>query len=109
MKQLKNININTHEQHPFHLVDPSPWPLFTSASALGLTLSIVSYFHFFANGGFQLVLSLILLSFNLYLWFSDVVTESTFEGHHTFKVQQNILFAMALFITSEVMFFFSFF
>jgi hypothetical protein len=35
--------------------------------------------------------------------------ESTFEGHHTFKVQQGVRLGMCLFIASEVMFFFSFF
>jgi len=37
------------------------------------------------------------------------VTESTFEGHHTMKVQGGIRLGMALFIVSEIMFFFSFF
>jgi len=53
--------------------------------------------------------SLIFLCFFLYRWFADIVVESTFEGHHTQKVQQGIRFGMCLFIASEVMFFFSFF
>jgi cytochrome c oxidase subunit 3 len=35
--------------------------------------------------------------------------EATYEGQHTFKVQQNVLLGMALFIASEIMFFFAFF
>jgi heme/copper-type cytochrome/quinol oxidase subunit 3 len=37
------------------------------------------------------------------------VVEATFEGHHTFKVQEGIRLGMCLFIASEIMFFFSFF
>ncbi len=32
-------------EHPFHLVDSSPWPLFTSAAALTFLVGIVLYFH----------------------------------------------------------------
>jgi hypothetical protein len=32
MQNLKNINLKKQEQHPFHLVDPSPWPISTSLS-----------------------------------------------------------------------------
>jgi heme/copper-type cytochrome/quinol oxidase subunit 3 len=35
--------------------------------------------------------------------------ESTYEGHHTKKVQENLSMGMILFILSEVMFFVSFF
>ena len=34
-------------KHPFHLVNPSPWPLLISCSLLGLTVGAVSFFHFF--------------------------------------------------------------
>lgn len=106
---IKNSTIKEHEQHPFHLVDPSPWPIMTSLSIYTIALGFVMYFHYFENGEFHLIFSIIMLSFNLYRWFSDIVTEATFEGYHTFKVQQNVLIGMTLFIASEVMFFFSFF
>jgi hypothetical protein len=34
----KNYNIQKNEQHPFHMVDSSRWPLMTSFSLLGLGL-----------------------------------------------------------------------
>jgi cytochrome c oxidase subunit 3 len=52
---------------------------------------------------------LIVFIFALCHWFYDIILESTFEGHHTLAVQQNIRLGMVLFIISEVMFFFSFF
>jgi cytochrome c oxidase subunit 3 len=106
---LFNFNYKTHEEHPFHLVDVSPWPLMTSISLFSLTLSFVMYFHNFKNGSFYLVSSLIILCFYLSRWFSDVITESTYEGYHTIKVQKGVGLGMSLFIISEIMFFFSFF
>lgn len=95
------------EQHPFHLVDPSPWPLYTSNALYTFVLGFLMYFHFFKWGIIYLNLGIFTVVFCLYRWFSDVITESA--GSHTFKVQQNILLGMALFIASEVMFFFAFF
>jgi heme/copper-type cytochrome/quinol oxidase subunit 3 len=40
----------------------------------------------------------------LFRWFSDIVVESTFEGNHTFKVQEGVRLGMFLFIVSEMMF-----
>lgn len=34
------------QYHPFHLVDPSPWPYLGGLSALMLTLGAVLYFHY---------------------------------------------------------------
>ena len=109
MQNLKNINFKKQEQHPFHLVDPSPWPILTSVSLYSLALGFLMYFHYFNGGLFQLVFGLCVVSFNLFRWFFDIMVEATYEGHHTYKVQQNILLGMLLFITSEIMFFFAFF
>lgn len=106
---LKNLNKSIFEQHPFHMVDVSPWPIMTSVSLLSLALSFVSYFHYFKGGVYHLIISLLILCFYLFRWFSDIVVESTYEGQHTFKVQQGIRLGMMLFIVSELMFFFSFF
>lgn len=40
-----------------------------------------------------------------FVWWRDVVRESTYEGHHTFVVQLGLRYGMILFIVSEVMFF----
>lgn len=91
------------------MVNVSPWPLFTSFSLLNLVLNIVTYFHFYAAGIFYIQSSLFMLCFFLFRWFYDIVVESTYEGNHTFKVQQGVKLGMCLFIVSEIMFFFSFF
>lgn len=109
MLLLKNYNIVKHEQHPFHMVDNSPWPLMTAFSLLGLALSFLSFFNYFQHGSTHFIFSFIIVLFYLFRWFSDIIVESTFEGYHTFKVQEGVRLGMALFIASEVMFFFSFF
>lgn len=106
---MKQIDFR-RQQHPFHLVTPSPWPIATSFSILALATNFVVYLHYSRDTGFyQMVISLLFVFFCLYRWFSDVITEATFEGNHTLKVRQGLRYGMFLFIVSEVMFFFSFF
>jgi len=98
-----------HERHPFHLVNNSPWPLFVSIGLLKVVFNFILFFHYFQAGSTHLLISILVLCFFLSRWFLDIIIESTFEGHHTLKVQQGIRFGMCLFIVSEIMFFFSFF
>jgi len=97
------------QNHPFHLVDVSPWPFIASLNALGLTTGLVLFMHRFQGGFFCFTLSLFLLIVSSILWWRDVIREGTFEGHHTSYVQLGLKFGMILFIVSEAMLFFSFF
>ncbi|CAH2057165.1 unnamed protein product, partial [Thlaspi arvense] len=45
----------------------------------------------------------------MFVWWRDVLRESTLEGHHTKVVQLGPRYGSILFIVSEVMFFFAFF
>jgi len=45
----------------------------------------------------------------MFLWFRDVIAESTYLGHHTLAVQNGINMGIALFIVSEVFFFLAIF
>lgn len=96
-----------HTRHPYHLVDPRPWPLTSSLGALLLTSGLVKWFYFFSIDLFILgVLSVIL---SIIQWWRDVIREGTFQGLHTSKVQRGLQWGIILFIISEVIFFFSFF
>jgi len=97
------------QKHPFHLVTPSPWPLFASIAALLLTLGGVMYMHNYFLGGFVLFFAFFYLVGIVALWWRDVIREATFEGMHTKRVQRGLKIGVALFIVSEVMFFFAFF
>ena len=60
-KTMLNLNRSIFQAHPFHLVSPSPWPLYTSTSLLALTTAGVLSFHGFACGEYNLMISLIAL------------------------------------------------
>lgn len=96
-------------EHPFHLVDSSPWPLFTSAAAFIFLLGNVMYMHGWVWGGYVLAFGVLYVIYCLACWWRDVVVEATFEGQHTRMVQNGLKLGMILFIASEVMFFFAFF
>jgi len=94
-------------KHPYHLVDPSPWPL-TSAFAAGLMLFGIILW---AREGVQWVFFLGLLGVlaSMFFWFRDVVREARTPGIHTPVVRIGMRYGMSLFIASEVMFFVAFF
>nr|AND96307.1 cytochrome c oxidase subunit 3 [Coprophanaeus sp. BMNH679884] len=95
------------KNHPYHLVDASPWPLLGALSAMVTMIGIIKWFHFFNHNLFFLgVLSMMMI---MYQWWRDVVREGTFQGLHTYPVTMGLRWGMILFITSEVFFFISFF
>lgn len=95
--------------HPFHLVDPSPWPYVGAFGALGMTIGGVMYFHSYTYGDVLVMSSMCVVILVMIVWWRDVIREASFEGHHTMVVQRGLRQGMLLFIVSEVMFFFSFF
>nr|YP_009002114.1 cytochrome c oxidase subunit 3 [Sporolithon durum]AGU16679.1 cytochrome c oxidase subunit 3 [Sporolithon durum] len=97
------------QRHPFHLVDPSPWPFVASLSAFSCAIGGVLYMHSYKLGGTTLLFGLLTLFIIMFVWWRDVVRESTFEGHHTGIVQQGLRYGVILFIVSEILFFFAFF
>jgi len=97
------------QRHPYHLVDPSPWPLVTALSCLITATGAALFMHGFSNGDLVLFIGLFLVVFCMGIWWRDVIRESTFNGHHTKIVQLGLRWGMILFIVSEIMFFFAFF
>jgi cytochrome c oxidase subunit 3 len=97
------------QRHAFHLVDPSALPFITSIAALCLTSGSVLYFHGYVGGLESTFFGFFCVLICFFLWWRDVVRESTYEGHHTNIVQLGLRYGMLLFIVSEVMFFFAFF
>ena len=93
--------------HPYHLVDPSPWPLVGAISAgllaVGAVLFMHGYHWFLVPVGFVAVI------LTMAVWWRDVIKEATVQNLHTPIVQIGLRYGMALFIASEVMFFAAFF
>ena len=74
---MLTLNRNLFQFFPYHMVEPSPWPILTSFALLTLTVSAVMYFHGYENGGSLLALGFILTAFAMVLWFRDVIMEGT--------------------------------
>nr|YP_010865771.1 cytochrome c oxidase subunit III [Sclomina parva]WGT89723.1 cytochrome c oxidase subunit III [Sclomina parva]WGT89736.1 cytochrome c oxidase subunit III [Sclomina parva]WGT89749.1 cytochrome c oxidase subunit III [Sclomina parva]WGT89762.1 cytochrome c oxidase subunit III [Sclomina parva]WGT89788.1 cytochrome c oxidase subunit III [Sclomina parva] len=98
--------MNTHN-HPYHLVDVSPWPLTGSIGAMTLTSGMVMWFH--KNSMSLYMLGVLILLLTMIQWWRDISREGTYQGKHTLAVTQGLKLGMILFIVSEVLFFVSFF
>nr|WOA02265.1 cytochrome c oxidase subunit III [Ozobranchus jantseanus] len=94
-------------RQPYHLVEPSPWPLTASIGALLLTMGLVSWFH--NKGMLCLYMGLSLMLTVMYMWWRDISREGTLAGNHTSTVVKNLQIGMLMLILSEVCFFFGFF
>nr|YP_009443258.1 cytochrome c oxidase subunit III [Mesoclemmys hogei]ATQ37392.1 cytochrome c oxidase subunit III [Mesoclemmys hogei] len=97
----------TKQMHPYHMVNPSPWPLTGGMAAFAMTSGLIVWLHY--NSPLLLIIGLLNMLMTVLQWWRDVVRESTFQGHHTKPVQKGLRYGMILFITSEVFFFAGFF
>jgi len=94
-------------KQPYHLVDPSIWPL-TGAISAGLTVVGVIQAAHFGTYTF-LTIGLLGVISTMFLWWRDVLKESRTPGMHSAVVRLGLRYGMMLFIASEVMFFVGFF
>jgi cytochrome c oxidase subunit 3 len=96
------------KNHQYHILDPDPWPLIGSMSALALTGGGVMWMHDNPYGKFVLFLGLLGVIVTMWSWWSNTIKEAH-EGHHTPVVSLHLRYGMILFIASEVMFFVAWF
>nr|YP_026045.1 cytochrome c oxidase subunit III [Xibalbanus tulumensis]AAS00886.1 cytochrome c oxidase subunit 3 [Xibalbanus tulumensis] len=95
------------DKHPFHLVNSSPWPITSGIGAMTLLSGLLEWFHLNESNMMKMGMTILLLS--TWQWWRDVSREGTMQGLHTLSVSSGLRWGMILFITSEVLFFFSFF
>nr|ALO70672.1 cytochrome c oxidase subunit 3 [Lucifotychus sp. 1 EF-2015] len=96
-----------NKNHPFHLVDFSPWPIISAMNAMISMMGLIKWFYAYNNNLFMFGFTLMLMT--MYQWWRDVTRESTYLGLHTLSVTMGLRWGMILFITSEIFFFLSFF
>ena len=65
------------QNHPYHLVSPSPWPIYTSSALFTVTTTGVLSMHGFFFTGYLFFLCLFNLIASMTLWFRDVISEGT--------------------------------
>uniref|UniRef100_A0AAU7BAD3 Cytochrome c oxidase subunit 3 n=1 Tax=Heteromallus sp. TaxID=3073483 RepID=A0AAU7BAD3_9ORTH len=96
-----------HSNHPYHLVNFSPWPLTGAIGAMITVLGLTKWFHQYNNS--LLLLGFLITTLTMIQWWRDITREGTYQGLHTFAVSLGLRWGMILFIISEVFFFLSFF
>jgi Cytochrome c oxidase subunit III len=89
------MNKTSIQAHPFHLVEPSPWPLAVSLALLTTTISGVMYFNNYANGGLLLTLGLISTVLSMSLWFRDIIIEAKKVASLNLAVCWKLLIALS--------------
>ena len=98
---------STVQKHPWHMVDPSPWPMVGAGAALLMAFGLIWFAH---EGPIWVFLGgAVLMLVTFWGWWRDVIAEGTYQGHHSNPVSTGLRLGMILFIASEVMFFFAFF
>jgi cytochrome c oxidase subunit 3 len=100
---------HAHADHPFHLVNPSPWPLLGAFALLCLTSGSAMFMHHIAAGTPLALFGFALVILTMFLWWRDIIREGMHDKAHTGAVSRGLRLGMALFILSEVMFFVAFF
>ncbi len=109
----------TGKPHPYHLVRPNIWPLISAFAGGFFAVTMLMYFPGYrealAAGGTELpfpwmpMLGVTSILICMFFWWKDVIYESVVERAHTKIAEVGLRYGMALFISSEVMFFFAFF
>jgi len=96
------------KNHVFHIVDQSPWPIIAAiGSLIIITSGLVKWFY--TSDITLALIGKITLIITSYQWWRDISREGTIQGIHNNYVIAGLRWGIILFITSEVLFFFSFF
>lgn len=124
------LTVSAYEQQPWHIVDPSPWPIMVSFSLFVLVWGLIVALHGFGevklpNGWQEMDWTVVMNSlksqeffrvlgfahlifyviFSVYSWLRDVGREGFYEGKHNLAVQENLKDGFFLFVFSETMLF----
>ncbi|MDE3060174.1 MAG: cytochrome c oxidase subunit 3 [Pseudomonadota bacterium] len=99
----------SNQTHPYHLVNPSPWPALAAGALLSTTLGTAMFMHQKSGGVVLMALGFFMILYTMYVWWRDVVHEARVDHAHTPAVRRGLRAGMALFIVSEVLFFAAFF
>ena len=87
------------QNHPFHLVSPSPWPIFSSISLFILTASTVCFMHGFQGFENLVPIAIINVAYVMGLWFRDVISEGKISFNDILK---NLYLKIASAISKEI-------
>lgn len=92
----------------YHFVTPRPWPILRSFQVQSLIVRSIALIAKKCNKAW-ILLNLSIITLISASWWKNTVKEANKEGLHTKKIVNGIKIGILLFITSEVLFFTSFF
>ena len=101
------MTTETVSKQPWHVPEPSPWPIIGTIGALVTALGLVWFMH--SGVPWVLIIGGIFVLYTMIGWWKQVIKEASDGASHTSPVQIGLRYGMLLFIASEVMFFFAFF
>ena len=70
------------QAHPYHLVEPSPWPLAGAISGLVIAVGAIMFMHKINFGTWVFGLGGFLVIATMFGWWRDVIREAQHEGAH---------------------------
>src|SRR4051812_26093424 len=114
MSETVEYDLKGGKPHPFHVPHASAWPFLASCAAGLMAIGMVMFMHNASWQGFQvgakgLILGAAGVLAMMWVWWRDVIREAFVEKAHSPQTKQGLRYGMALFISSEVMFFVAFF
>ncbi|HVY12436.1 MAG TPA: cytochrome c oxidase subunit 3, partial [Alphaproteobacteria bacterium] len=109
-----NVYEDSGIPQPYHLVQPSIWPLLGAFAGGILAFATVLFMHkmplFSIPFGIKgVVIGFVLVLAVMFFWWRDVIKEAVVQHAHSPLTKLGFRYGMALFIASEVMFFVAFF
>lgn len=87
---MTNLIRSNFQDHPFHLVSPSPWPIYASISLLCVTFNGALSMHNFDSAYVMFYISISLIIGAMTLWFRDIVAEGKPKFKNTSHYYLNI-------------------
>ena len=97
------------KNHDYHIIDPSPWPLFTSLFLFILAFGGVAFIHHWSIGLGILFTGCILFIGTVVMWCSAIINEAIVDKAHTAVVRKGLRIGISLLILTELAFFIAFF
>ena len=82
---MTNLIRSNFQDHPSHLVSPSPWPLYTSICLFNLTTSAALSMHNFNNSYYVFFISLFLVISSMSFWFRDIISEGIAKSYYRLR------------------------
>ena len=93
----------TTSNQPWHVPEPSPWPIVGTGGALASAVGLIWYMH--SNVLWLLIVGLMIVAYTMFGWWREVLKESSDGRSHSSPVKIGLRYSVLLFIASEVMFF----